>query len=111
MTNSLSIQTILENFDQKSEMWILVNSNNFPYQYLTVPQRDRRIFYRFFMKKEDAQNFLQEVLDVNENLKNQDIFPMKVNLFHTASLILMTGNPYFSVHSPNEAIEFIQDKS
>ncbi len=107
MTNALSIQTIFENFNEDTEMWILIDKNNFPYKYLTVPQNDGRKFHRFFMKKEDAQDFLQEVLDVNAKLTGKNIFPSKVNLFHTVSLILMTDMPYFSVHSPNEVFEYV----
>ena len=88
----------------------LVDRSKFPYKYLTVPQNDGRRFYRFFMKKEDAQDFLQEILDVNNSLKGKEIFPVKVNLFHSASLILMSEIPYFSIHSPNEVFEFTQIK-
>ena len=110
MSKNLSINTILFEFDENKKAWILVDRTTFPYKYLSVPQNDGRKFYRFFLKEQDAQDFLIEILDVNEKLKQENIFPIQVNLLHTASLILMIKDSLFSVHSPNEVYEFVKER-
>ena len=111
MTNALSIETILSEFDENTKAWLLTDTTVFPYKYLFVPSEDGRAFYRFFLRREDAEDVLTEILDVNENLENKRILPTEVNLLHTASLILMMPNSLFSIHSPNEVYNYVQERN
>ncbi len=108
MPNVLSLETILSEFNENTEAWLLADSTTFPYKYLSVPSKNGKQFYRFFMRKEDAEEFLIEILDVKVSLSEKRILPVKVKLLHTASLILMIPESYFSVHSPNEVFEYVQ---
>jgi hypothetical protein len=58
MTKALSIETLLNEFDENTEVWMLADTSKFPYKYPRVPQNDGRQFYRFFLRKSDAQDLL-----------------------------------------------------
>ena len=55
---------------------------------------------------------LVEILDVNDKMRSEDIFPVKVKLLQTLQDIASgkTNGDGFVVHSPNEVIEFLQEK-
>jgi hypothetical protein len=70
----------------------------------------------FFISKDDAQSVLLEIIDVNEKLKNREIYPTKVKLIQAIKEVAAgKDNPGnadgFVVHSPNEVYEFVRDNA
>lgn len=76
--------------------------------------RGRRPIH-FFMKREDAEALLRELVDENVRLKDQDIIPVRVKLLHALRGIAADTDPDnadgFVVHSPNEVYEYIRDRA
>jgi hypothetical protein len=70
---------------------------------------------RFFLRKEDAEEFLQEVLDDNEHLREKDIFAVKVKLIPALKGIANDRTPgnadSFVVHSPNEVYDWLRESN
>lgn len=114
MVKPLSLETILLEFDENTNAWVLQDEKS--KKYLTVP--DPRYIgknpVRFFLRKEDAKAFLQEVLEVNEKLREKDIFAIKVNLIPSLKGIAAdktAGNAdSFVIHSPNEVYDWLRER-
>lgn len=114
MTTPLPLDVILGEFSEDAEAWVLQDEQS--KQYLIIP--DKRFPgkhpVRFFLKKEDAQDVLLEVLAEAEHLKDKDIFPVKVNLHRALRSIASDKTPGnangFVVHSPNEVYEFVRER-
>jgi hypothetical protein len=65
----------------------------------------------FFIKRKDAESLLSTVLGLSEQLRDEDIIPMKVKLKPAIFGIASDKNPdhadSFVVHSSNEVFEYI----
>jgi len=114
MTEPLSLDTILTEFSDDYEAWVLQDRET--EQYVVIPD-DRfpgRKPIRFFMKRGDAEALLIELIEVNPVLRDRDIFPVKVNLKQAIHRIASDTNPQhadaFIVHSPNEVYEWMRDQ-
>ncbi|MCI0614461.1 hypothetical protein L0244_15855 [bacterium] len=115
MTEPLSLDVILGEFSENAEAWVLQDEQSKEYLIIPHEKHPGRHPIHFFLKKEDAQDVLLEILEVNEKLKDKDIFPVKVNLLQALRGIATDKTPGhadgFVVHSPNEVYEFIRDKN
>ena len=114
MVQPLSLDTILSEFSEESEAWVLQDEKS--KQYLTVPdpRYPGKKPIRFFLRKEDAEDLLQEVLEVNEHLRDKDIFAVKVKLIPALKGIANDKTPEhadsFVVHSPNEMYDWLRER-
>lgn len=113
MTEPYSLETILSEFSEDTEAWVLQEKKTG--LYVTIPHQKHpgRNPIHFFLSKSDAQDLLVELLDVNEKLKNREIYPVMVKLIPAIKGIAAgSDNPWkadsFVVHSPNEVYEFMQ---
>ena len=114
MTKPLSLDTILGEFSEDYEAWVLQDKTTG--QYVIIPD-DRfpgRKPIRFFMKREDAEGLLMELNDVNEKLRHRRIFPVKVKLKRAIQGIAADTDPdhadAFVVHSANEVFEWLRER-
>lgn len=111
MTQPLPLDTVLGEFSEQSEAWVLQSKRKGTY--LTIPD-DRfpgRRPVRFFMSRADADRMLSEVLKVNPSLTGEQITPVSVKLLQALRSIAADKTPghadSFVVHSPNEVFEFL----
>ena len=113
MTATLSLDTILSEFDEKSEAWVLQDRKSKKYVTIPHPKYPKRIIVHFFLSKVDAELLLTEILDVNWAMRNRDIFPISVKLIKAINGIAADktiGNADgFVVHSPNEVFDFLKN--
>ncbi|MGZ8194683.1 MAG: hypothetical protein ACXWTH_03555 [Methylosarcina sp.] len=80
MTDPLSLETILAEFNKEAEAWVLQDEKSKKYVTIPHPKYPGRNPIHFFLSKNDAELVLIEILDVNQRLRNIDIFPVKVKL-------------------------------
>jgi hypothetical protein len=115
MTDPLSLETILAEFDEKAEAWVLQDRKTKKYVTIPHPKYPGRNPIHFFLSKEDAERVLAEILDVNWPLKNREIFAVSVKLLQAVRNIATdkTENNAdgFVVHPPNEVFEFIRQQN
>lgn len=115
MTEPLPLDTILSEFSEDAEAWVLQDQQS--QQYVVIPHNNfpGRNPIHFFLKRSDAEAVLMELVDENEKLKDKDIFPVKVKLLQALRGIASDTNPLnadaFVVHSPNEVYEYIRDRN
>lgn len=112
MDQPLSLDTILSEFEEGSEAWTLQDNKSKKYIVAPDPRNPGRMPIRFFLQKQDAEDFLQEVLEVNENLRGKNILAVKVKLLPALKGIAIDktiGNAdSFVVHSPNEVYNWLR---
>jgi hypothetical protein len=115
MTSPLELETILSEFDDKSEAWVLQDSESKKYVTIPDPRYPGKHPVRFFLRREDAESILVELLDQNPRLQGKDIFPIKVKLVPALKGIASdrkAGNAdSFVVHSPNEVYEWLRERA
>lgn len=113
MAQTLSLDTILSEFDEKSEAWVLQDEKSKKYLTIPDPRHPGRNPIRLFLRREDAEGLLQEVLEVNEHLRQKDIFATKVKLIQALKGIAGDKAPghadSFVVHSPNEVYDWLRE--
>ena len=111
MTDPLSTENLLGEFDASYEAWTLQDQRSL--QYVTIPDPARypgRTIFRFFMSAGDAEGVLRAIRSSgNAKVRNATIVAVKVNL-HKAMRSLASessaGEPVgFVVHTPNEVFE------
>ncbi len=78
MTQPLPLDTVLSEFSETSEAWVLQAKRSG--KYLTIPDNrfPGRRPVRFFMSRLDADRMLTEVLKVNPSLAAENISPVGV---------------------------------
>ena len=114
MIEPYTLDTILSEFSDNSDAWVLQEKTTGLYVTIPHPKYPGRNPIHFFLSKSDAQDLLLELMDVNEKLKDREIYPVQVKLIPAIQGIATgaASNPYnadgFVVHSPNEVFEFIQ---
>jgi hypothetical protein len=115
MTDPLSLETILAEFSEETEAWVLQDKKSKKYVSIPHSKYPGRNPIHFFLSKNDAESILTEILDVNWALRNRDIFPVNVNLLQAVRSIAADktlGNADgFVVHPPNEVFEFIRQQN
>jgi hypothetical protein len=113
-TQPLPLDTILGEFSEESEAWVLQSKRRGTY--LTIPDHrfPGRQPVRFFMSRADADRMLAEVLKVNPSLSGEQITPVSVKILQALRNIAADKTPghadSFVVHSPNEVFEFIHQR-
>ena len=114
MTKPLELDTILSELDADARAWVLQDRASGKYLIVPDPRFPGRKPVRFFMRREDAEAVLTEVLDANLSLRGKDIYPTQVALIPALHGIASDTNPdnadSFVVHSPNEVYEFLRDR-
>ena len=113
MTEPYSLETILSEFSEDTEAWVLQEKGSGLYVTIPHPKYPGRNPIHFFLSKSDAQGVLIELIDVNERLKDREIYPVMVKLIPAIKGIAAgSDNPWnadgFVVHSPNEVFEFLR---
>lgn len=114
MTEPLPLDTILAEFTEDYEAWVLQSHKDG--RYLVVPDSrfPGRQPIRFFMSKLDADRFLSVVLAANPALSQWELLPVQVKLLAALRGIASDKTPghadSFVVHSPNEVFDFIQGR-
>lgn len=114
MTDPLSLEVIESEFSEEDVAWVLQDKGSGKYLTIPHPRYPGRNPIHFFLRKEDAQDVLQEVLDVNPRLAGKDIFPEQVALLEACRGIASDQTPSnadgFVVHPPNEVYEFLRSR-
>ena len=112
MTKPLSLEIIQSEFTEETEAWTLRDEKTLRYLIIPHPSYPNRQPIHFFLNQNAAQDILTEILDVNEKLRSENIFPVKVKLLATLREIASgkTNGDGFVVHSPNEVYEFLRDR-
>lgn len=114
MTQPLPLDTILSEFSEDSEAWVLQDIESKKYVTVPDPRYPSKHPVRFFLRKEDAEGLLQEVLDVNDRLRDKDIVAVKVKLIPALKGIAKDRTPgnanSFIVHSPNEVYDWLRER-
>ena len=116
MTEPYTLETILAEFSEDSEAWVLQEKSSGMYVTIPHPKYPGRNPIHFFMSEPDAQDVLLEILDVNPKLKKKEIYPVKVKLIQAIKGVASGANQLgnadgFVIHSPNEVYEFIKDRA
>jgi hypothetical protein len=115
MTDPLSLETILTEFNEDSDAWVLQDKKSKKYICIPHPQYPGRNPIHFFLSKADAERVLVEILDVSPRLRNRAIFPVSVKLLQAIRGISAgsaAGNAdEFVVHPPNEVFEFVSQQN
>jgi hypothetical protein len=114
MTKPLELDTILSELDDNAQAWVLQDRDSGKYLIIPDSRFPGRKPVRFFMRREDAEGLLAEVLGANPSLRGKDIYPTRVALVPALRGIASDTNPNnadsFVVHSPNEVYEFLRDR-
>ena len=114
MTLPLKLEDILSEFSEDADAWVLRDNTSGKYVIIPDPKFPERKPIRFFMRREDAMDLLQELNEENAALRNKDIYPFKVKLLESLRRIASDTNPNnadaFVVHSPNEVYEYIRER-
>ncbi|MDP3289190.1 MAG: hypothetical protein Q8M64_12865 [Methyloversatilis sp.] len=112
MTDPLSLETLVSEFSEDAEAWVLKEATSEQYLAIPHPAYPGRRPLHFFMSKSDAETILVEVLDVNPGLRSRDVFAHEVRLLDAVRAIaekpVAGGIDGFAVHSPNEVYEFLR---
>lgn len=83
MTEPYSLDTILREFDENSQAWVLQDAESSKYVTIPHPKYPGHHPIHFFISKSDAQSMLVELIDENENLSNREIFAVQVPLLES----------------------------
>jgi len=105
---------MLSEFDENTEAWVLKDVTSGKYVIIPDSRYPGRKPIRFFMRREDAEAVLMELIDVNPQLARKEIYPFKVRLIPSLKGITSDTNPdnvdAFVVHSVNEVYEFLKER-
>lgn len=111
MTQPLPLDTVLSEFSETSQAWVLQSKRKDTYLIVPDNRFPGRRPVRFFMSREDADRLLAEVLKLNPTLTSEQIAPVSVHLLQALRSIAADKTPghadSFVVHSPNEVFEFL----
>jgi hypothetical protein len=114
MTSPLELETILSEFSEDADAWVLQDRASGNYIIIPDPKFPGRKPIRFFMRREDAMDLLQELNEENPILRDKGIYPFKVKLLESlrqiASDINQDNADAFVVHSPNEMYEYVRER-
>jgi hypothetical protein len=115
MTEPIPLETILSEFNDNAEAWVLQDETTGSYVVIPDPKFPGRRPIRFFMRREDAEAVLQELVEQNANLRDKEIYPVKVRLLPSIRSIASGTAPgnadAFVLHSPNEVFEWVRGKT
>lgn len=115
MTEPISLDIILSEFSEDTEAWVLQDQQSKLYVIIPHNKYPGRQPIHFFLKREDAEDVLTELLAENDKLRGKDIFPVNVKLLSAIQTISADKTPGhadgFVVHSPNEVYEYIRDRN
>jgi hypothetical protein len=113
MTGPRRLGTILSELDKRYEAWVLQDEVSGKYVVIPDDRFPGRRPTRFFVKREDAESVLQELVEQNVSLRDKDVYPGKVCLLRALRGIaadITPGNANaFAFHSPNEVCQWVRD--
>ena len=73
MTDPLSLETIVSEFSEDAEAWVLKEASSEQYVAIPHPKYPGRRPLHFFMSRGDAEAVLTEILDVNPGLRGSHL--------------------------------------
>lgn len=115
MTQPLPLDTVLAEFSETSEAWVLQSKRQGTYLIVPDERFPGRRPVRFFMSREDAERLLAQVLKAKPSLTAEQIRPVRTKLLAALRAIAADKTPghadSFVVHSPNEVFEFLNERS
>jgi hypothetical protein len=115
MAGPLPLDTILSEFDENYEAWVRQDEASGNYVVIPDGRSPGRRPIRFFMKREDAEAVLQELVEQNVSLRDKEIYPVKVRLLRALRGIATDTTPgnadAFVLHAPNEVYEWVRDRA
>ncbi|MGA8572889.1 MAG: hypothetical protein ACLP7A_04440 [Desulfobaccales bacterium] len=76
MKQPLSLDVILSELDDNAEAWVLQDLPSGKYLIIPDKRYPGRKPVRFFMRREDAEAVLMELVDVNRKLAKKEIYPV-----------------------------------
>ena len=111
MTQPLPLDTVLGEFSETSQAWVLQSKRQGTYLIVPDNRFPGRRPVRFLMSREDAERLLAEVLKAKPSLAGAQLAPVPVKLLAALRSIAADKTPghadSFVVHSPNEVFEFL----
>jgi hypothetical protein len=114
MTSPLKLEDIVSALPENAEAWVLRDRDSNQFVILPDERFPGRKPIRFFLRREDATDMLQELLEENAALRGKEIYPFKVRLLESLRRIASDSNPdnadAFVVHGPAEVYEYIRDR-
>ncbi len=109
-TDPFALETMLGEFDDKYEAWVLRDSRSGLYVTIPHSRYPGKTIVHFFMSFENALAVLDAIAKTgNAKIAAAPIIPVKVNLHEAMQAIAATETPGYAdgfvVHSPNEVFE------
>jgi hypothetical protein len=114
MDEPISLETILCEFPEDYEAWVLQDTAS--RLYVTIPHSKYpgREPIHFFMRQDNAVDVLAEIGSVNDAIRKRRIIAVKVNLHRALHNIAQDRTPGhadgFVVHGPNEVLAWLSDR-
>ena len=107
MSEPLSLDTLLSEFEKSSTVWVLRDAKSGQYVTIPHPKYPGRLIMHLFMSRDDAANVLDMIIKTgNTKIASAPIVPVQVNLHEAMASIAAHSKPTFAdgfvVHPPNE---------
>jgi hypothetical protein len=112
--NPLQLDRILSEFDDRTDTWVLQDVKSKKFLSIPDPRYPGKNPVRFFLRREDVEAVLNELLDETPGVQNKEIYAVKVKLLPALKGLAADNTPEhadsFVVHSRNEAYEWLRDR-
>jgi hypothetical protein len=113
MTEPLPLETILEEFTEDANAWVLRDAESGKYVIIPHPNYPGRHIIHFFLNPTQAEKVRKKIRKASPALKNRNIAVEEVKLLHACRNIAADKTPEhadsFVVHPYNEVWEFLNE--
>lgn len=113
MTEPLSLETILGEFNENAEAWILRDAESGKYVVIPHPAYPERNISHFFLNPKQAEDVMQRIHEASPMLKDRKLVVAEVKLLQSCRDIAAEKNSKygdgFVVHPYNEVWEFLNE--
>jgi hypothetical protein len=109
MTEPLSLETILGEFNEDAKAWILRDAELGKYVVIPHPNYPGRNITHFFLNPKQAEDVLQKIREASPKLKGRKLIVEEVKLKETCRVIAADKDDGFVVHPYNEVWEFLKE--
>lgn len=107
MTEPLSLETILGEFNEDTNAWILRDAESGEDVIVPHPAYPGRRITHLFLNPIQAEQFSQRVREASPIVKDRKLVVQEVKLIQTCRLIAANKEDGFAVHPYNEVWEFL----